>query len=93
MSVNLSIDAAFLGFKDEDHEDIKLEVNGRTVGDCLNQFLATGPEVKKDFFNSTGKLDFDIYIFVNNVPVALEPLNKAVKSGDRVKVTFNRENG
>jgi molybdopterin converting factor small subunit len=93
MSVNLSIDAAFLGFKDEDHEDIKLEVNGRTVGDCLSLFLATKPDLKENLFDKTGKLDSDVYVFVNNSPVVLDQLRKEVKNGDKVRIMFTRENG
>ena len=91
MSVELNIPAIFFGFEDKDHEDIMLEVSGRTVGECLSQFLATKPELRKDLFYNTGKLDPDIYVFVNSSPAALDPLNKVVKNGDKIKILYIRE--
>jgi hypothetical protein len=67
MIVNLSIDAVFLGFEDDNHDGIRFKANGNTVDDCLNQYLATKPEVKRDFFDKTGKLDITTYVFINFV--------------------------
>jgi molybdopterin converting factor small subunit len=91
MSVELNIPATLLVFEDEGHKDAVLEVNGRTVGECFRQFLANKPTLKKDLFDKTGELDSDIYVFVNNSPAALDPLNKVVKNGDKVKIMYIRE--
>ena len=93
MSIELNISAIFFGFEDENHTDIKVEVNGKTVGECLSQLLASKPDLKKDLFDNTGKLDSDIYVSVNNSPVVLDQLRKEVKNGDKIRVMFTRENG
>jgi hypothetical protein len=57
MSINLNIDAQFL-LKEQDSPDgITFEAKGKTVGECLKQYLATRPHLKKDFFDKWGKLD------------------------------------
>ena len=93
MSVNLSVDPLFFGIEEEGHQEIQIEVNGRTVGDCLNDFLTTKPDLKKNILNEDGKLAPAAYIFLNNSPVVLDPLCKGVKSGDRIRVLSPREGG
>ena len=93
MIVNLSIDAKFLGAEDDNHDDIRFEANGETVGDCLNQYLATKPELKRDFFDKTCKLDITTYVFINKVPVISDHLSKEVKNGDEVRILFAQMHG
>ena len=93
MSVNLSIDAKFLGREEPDAEDIRLEVSGTTVGDCLNQYLATNPPLKKNMFNNEGKLETTTYVFINKNPLISDHLVAQVKPGDEVRVMYAEMHG
>jgi hypothetical protein len=93
MSIELNISAILFGIEDENHADIKVEVNGNNIGECLSQFLATKPDLKKDIFYKTDKLYSDIYVSVNDTLVVLDQLGKKVKNGDKVRLMYTRENG
>jgi hypothetical protein len=93
MSIYLSIDARFLGREETDPEDIKLKVNGTTVGDCLKQYLATNPPLKKDFFNKDGKLETTTYVFINEIPVISDHLTAKVQAGDEVRILYAEMHG
>ena len=93
MSIKLNIDAQFLGKERESPEGITFEARGKTVGDCLGQYLATGPNLKKDFFDKFGELDTNIYVFVNTQALISEHLQKEVKDGDEVKIMYAQMHG
>jgi molybdopterin converting factor small subunit len=88
MSVNLSIDGKFLDAESEKHDDIKLMVNGHTVGECLNEYLATNPPLKRDFFNKNGELAETTNVYINKVQVFFDHLNKKIKDGDELRISF-----
>ena len=85
MSIGLSIDTRLLGSKGND-EELQFETSGRTVGDCLNNFLITKPALKKEILDENGKLICGITIFINNSPFVVEALQKKVKNGDKIRV-------
>ena len=93
MSIKLNIGAPFLGKEQENPQGIAFEAKGKTVGDCLDQYLATRPNLKKDFFNKTGGLDTNIYVFVNTQAVISDHLQKEVKDGDEVKIMYAEMHG
>ena len=88
MSIGLSIDTRLLGSKDKDEDirEVQFETSGRTVGECLNNFLIDKPDVKKEFLDENEKLVCGITIFVNNSPFVVEALQKRVKNGDKIRV-------
>ena len=92
MSVKLSIDVKFLGVEDDNnnHENTELEVNGKDVGECLSQYLLTKPDLKKDFFDRTGKLARTTFIFVNKFPFFSDLLKKEVNNGDEIMIMLVR---
>ena len=93
MSVKLNIDAQFL-LKEQDSPDgTTFEAKGKTVGECLKQYLATRPHLKKDFLNKWGGLDTNIYVFINKQSVTSEHLEKEVKDGDEIKIMYARVHG
>ncbi len=59
-----------------------VEVNGNTVGECLNQLVKQFPALKNILFDENNKLARYIMIFVNLEGVQEEGLNKSVKDGD-----------
>ena len=93
MNVKLTIDAYYQGTENQNPEGIIVQVNGKTIGECLNQYLATRPSLKMDFFDRDGMLDINTFIFINKVPIISKHLAREVRDGDEVKVMYNRMHG
>jgi hypothetical protein len=93
MSVKLTVDAYYLGTENENPEGIIVEVNGKTVGECLNRYIATRPNLKAGFFDRDGALDTNTFIFINKIPIISNQLMREVKDGDEIRVKYNRMHG
>ena len=93
MSIYLSVDPKFLGIEEKDQEDIKLVVDGKTVGECLGQYLATKPDLKKTIVLPDGKVDRNTYVFINKDPVFADHLAKEVHPGDEVRFQYAEMHG
>jgi MoaD family protein len=64
------------------------EVNGSTVGECLNHLVKQFPGMKKQLFSKTGNLFENIIISVNGESAYPEQLAKPVKDGDELNIIF-----
>ena len=65
-----------------------VEVNGSTVGKCLDHLVKQFPGIKKQLFSKNDKLFEYINIFVNGESAYPEQLAKPVKDGDKLRVLF-----
>ena len=83
MSIKVNIHPGLYHFTDD--RDVA-EVEGTTVGQCLDDLIAQFPEIKKALFDKEGKLlrHFDIY--VNKENTYPELLIKPVKDGDELHI-------
>ncbi|MFC1952507.1 MoaD/ThiS family protein [Chloroflexota bacterium] len=61
-----------------------VEVNGNTVGECLNQLVDQYPKVKEQLFSGDGKLNNVVEVYVNLESSYPEELAKPVKDGDEL---------
>ncbi len=61
-----------------------IEVNGGTVGQCLNALVARFPEIKEWLFARNGRLNGTIEIYVNGKSSYPEELAMPVKDGDEL---------
>jgi hypothetical protein len=93
MSVKLNIDAQFIGTEKQNPEGIYLEVKGKTVGECLGQYLDSKPLLTIDFFDKAGKLGPTTFVFVNRAPLISGQLDREVKDGDEVKIIYSPMRG
>ncbi len=93
MSVKLNIGPQFLGKEQEIPDGINFEAEGKTVGDCLDKYLETKPNLKIEFYNKFGGLDKDIYVFVNTQAVISDHLQREVKDGDVVRIQYAQMHG
>jgi len=66
----------------------KAEVNGNTVGHCLNDLVKQFPGIETKLFNKKGKLLNYIDIYVNAESSYPEELSKTVKEGDELSITL-----
>ena len=63
-----------------------VEVNGSTVGECLNHLVKQFPGMKKQLFSKNGNLFENIIISVNGESAYPEQLAKPVKEGDELNI-------
>jgi molybdopterin converting factor small subunit len=61
-----------------------VEVEGRTVGDCLEHLVQQYPGMKEGLFDKKGKLLNVVEVYVNNESAYPEELAKSVKDGDEI---------
>jgi sulfur-carrier protein len=67
--------------------DVKeFEVEGNTVGVCLEDLIERIPRLKPEIFSEDGTLKTDILIYVNDESVYPDPLKKNVTDGDTLAV-------
>ena len=63
-----------------------VEVNGNTVGECLNHLIKQFPGMKKQLFSKNDNLFESIIISVNGESAYPEQLVKPVKEGDELNI-------
>jgi molybdopterin converting factor small subunit len=83
MSVKINIHP-FLS-QHTNNQDV-VEVNGSTVGQCLEQLVARFPELRPWLFEKSGKLNRLVEIYVNMESSYPEELAKPVKDGDELHI-------
>ncbi|MFC2005096.1 MoaD/ThiS family protein [Chloroflexota bacterium] len=83
MSVKINIHP-FLAQHTNGHDVV--EVNGSTVGQCLEQLVTRFPELKEWLFEKNGRLNRLVEIYVNNETSYPEELAKPVKDGDELYI-------
>ena len=88
MSIKLNIDSQFISQDKDSSKDVRLESSGHTVGECLGQYLSTKPDLKRDFFDQSGKLEKTTYIYINKTPVFSSQLERETKDGDEVTIMY-----
>ena len=63
-----------------------VEVNGRTVGECLDTVISRFPRIKANLMNKNGKLLDHVSVYVNLESAFPEELAKPVKDGDELHI-------
>jgi molybdopterin converting factor small subunit len=66
-----------------------IEVNGKTVDECLNQLVSLAPGMKEAIFYDTGEalaIRSRIQVKVNEEVIDTEGLAKEVKDGDEIYI-------
>ncbi len=69
------------------------EVNGDTVGQCLEHLVEQFPSLKKALFNENGELLSYIEIYINEESAYPDELAKPVKPGDELHILFMVDGG
>jgi molybdopterin converting factor small subunit len=74
--------------------DVQLvKVNGRTAGECLEDFVGQFPLARKLLFDKKGKLLGHIDLFVNGISTFPEELATPVKDGDKMTLLYLIDGG
>lgn len=64
----------------------QIEVQGSTVGDCIDDALKTFPGMQNKMFQKAGKLKGYVEIYVNGNPTVPKELEYPVNDGDQINV-------
>ena len=83
MSVTINIHPSLYHFTDG---QAVAEVNGDTVGQCLDHLVKQFPGIEEGLFNKKGKLLNYIDIYVNEEDAYPEELAKSVNDGDELHI-------
>jgi molybdopterin converting factor small subunit len=65
-----------------------VEVDGNTVGACLDNLVGQFPDIAKVLFNKKGKLLNVIEIYLNMKSAYPDELAKPVQDGDNIHITL-----
>ena len=65
-----------------------VEVNGSTVGECLNQLVKQFPRMEEMLLDKNGKLFAYVSIYINGEDAYPEELAKPVKDGDELYMLY-----
>jgi molybdopterin converting factor small subunit len=64
-----------------------VQVDGDTIGNCLNALIGRFPEMKAALFDGKGKLKNQIEIYLNMESAYPDELTKKVQPGDEIHIT------
>ncbi|OGP75780.1 MAG: ThiS family protein [Deltaproteobacteria bacterium RBG_16_49_23] len=65
-----------------------IEVEGHTVGECLNHLIRQFPEMEKAIFAKKDKLHNIVEIYLNHASAYPNELLKPVKDGDEIHLVI-----
>jgi molybdopterin converting factor small subunit len=65
-----------------------IEVEGRTVGECLKSVTDQFPEIETSIFDKKGALSHVVEIYLNHQSAYPNELARPVKDGDEIHVTM-----
>ena len=85
MSINLSIHRTHRQFTDGLDS---VEVEGNSVGNCLDDLIRQFPDMRNALFDKKGKLLNAIEIYINLKSAYPDELLKPVKDGDDIHITL-----
>lgn len=85
MSIKINV-YHFLPHLTNDQEVV--EVEGRTIGECLENLARRFPAARRWLFTDDGDLCHFINIYINKESVLPEELSKTVKDGDELFIVM-----
>jgi molybdopterin converting factor small subunit len=69
-----------------------IEVEGKTVGECLHDLVKNYPALDKEIFK-TGKLNSVIEVYLNGASAYPDELAQPVKDGDKINLVYMLSGG
>jgi adenylyltransferase/sulfurtransferase len=90
MSIEVKISSIFHPYTDNRST---VEVEGNTVGECIEDLVKQVPKLKKILFDNQGKLHRQVNLYVNQESSPHEELGKPVKYGDTLRIIMTIAGG
>jgi MoaD family protein len=76
-----------------DGAEVQMDVDGKTVGECIKLIMKQYPHMEKKMFDKNGKLKGFVVILVNGKDAAPNELDYPVKDGDAMSVLIMLSGG
>lgn len=70
-----------------------VDVNGRTIGECLNNLVKQFPQLEASLFDKNGELLDLLNIYINRESAYPEELTKPVNDGDKLQIMYTLVGG
>ncbi len=70
-----------------------VDVNGRTVGECLNDLVKQFPQLEASLFDKKGKLLELLNVYINRESAYPEELAKPVNDEDKLQIVYTLVGG
>jgi molybdopterin converting factor small subunit len=83
VTIKIKVDKNLQQFVSNEHETT---VDGKTVGECLDDLIRQFPEIKTRIFDSHGILM--VLVVVNREMICQESLSKLVSEGDDINIIY-----
>ena len=90
MSVTVEISSVFGRYT---NNQLITEVEGKTVGECFNDFLEQHPDMRKIVLNKDGKLRHNYDIYINGKSTYPLEMTKPVNDGDKLNLIMLIQGG
>jgi molybdopterin converting factor small subunit len=65
-----------------------VDVEGKTVGECLKDLIRQYPPLGKEVFGKNGKLSGIVEVYLNGATAYPDELAKPVKDGDTIQLVY-----
>jgi molybdopterin converting factor small subunit len=85
MSVQVELSSMF-GLYTENK--LNIDVQGKTIKECLNDLVRQFPDLKKVLLNQEGNLQNTYEYYVNGESSFPRDMNKPLKDGDKLNVVY-----
>ena len=85
MSVNVEISPIFGRYTDN---VLNMKVKGKTVRECLHDLVKQFPDLKRMLLDKDGNLMHSYDYFINGESAYPRDMNKPLKSGDKLNISF-----
>ena len=70
-----------------------VDVNGSTVGECLNDLVKQFPQLEASLFDKKGQLHTLLNVYINRESAYPEELTKPVNDGDKLQIMYTLVGG
>ena len=85
MSATIELSSIFSRYTDN---NLSIPVEGKTLGECIDQLTGKYPEIKKLILDKEGKLTRSYDIYVNGESSYPLEMSKEIKDGDKINLVF-----
>jgi len=85
MSVNVEISSVFGRYTGG---VLNMKVEGKTVGECLQDLVKQFPDLKRMLLDKDGNLQHYYDYFINGESVYPKDMNRPLKDGDKLNIIY-----
>ena len=86
--MSIKVNVPGMASTEYDGDNNVFEVNGNTVGGCLEHLVKLFPNMKQRLFQRSGNLCSEVLIFVNEEILYPKDLDTPIRDGDELLLLF-----